>query len=100
MVETSSGGAQLLSCKCSTFRIKARESTYSHLSFSAMMAVLVLGLSKSLHALTGNVQPTDIRSLWRMGLGREQDYSIAMTQSWDSMGDCAFYGTALFANGL
>lgn len=62
--------------------------------------VLVFGLYKALRALTGNVQPTDIRSLWRMGLGREQDYSIAMTRAWNSMGGSAFYGTALFANGL
>lgn len=62
--------------------------------------MLVVALSKGHRALTGNVQPTDVRSLWRMGLGREQDYSIAMTSTWDNMGGNAFYGTAIIANGL
>lgn len=64
-----------------------------------IIALLMFALFKAIHGLDDHQQLTDLASLWRMGLGREQDYSIAMTQAWDDMGDTSFYVTTLFANG-
>lgn len=59
----------------------------------------MFALFKAIHGLNEHEQLTDLASLWRMGLGHVQDYSIAMTKAWEDMGDTSFYMTTLFANG-
>ena len=63
------------------------------------VALLIFALYSAIHGVDEREQPTDLGSLWRMGLGQVQDYSIALSRAWRSLGGTAFYATTLFANG-
>ncbi|KAI0443597.1 hypothetical protein F4803DRAFT_550045 [Xylaria telfairii] len=71
--------------------------TTAFLFIVATIALIIL-LVKALVALTEYDLPTDLGSLWHMGIGEAHGYTIALTQAIKSLGSNAFYGTLILAN--
>ncbi|KAI1861845.1 hypothetical protein JX265_009348 [Neoarthrinium moseri] len=68
-------------------------------SYLLILVLLSISLALALRQLVVYDQSVDLGSLWRMGIGEVQPYSISLTEAWGAMSEKAFYGTALLANG-
>jgi hypothetical protein len=73
-----------------------RGSWYRYTILVMLLAVVVaIGLAQ----LRDYNKAVDLNSLWSMGLGRVQPYSITLIEAWGGMDDGTFYAAALVANG-
>ncbi|KAI8944446.1 hypothetical protein F4801DRAFT_585407 [Xylaria longipes] len=68
------------------------------LCFVALAAAITFLIVKAVAALTDYGVPTDLGSIWHMGIGEAHGYTIALTHAIDSLGADAFYGTLFLAN--
>ncbi|TGJ79393.1 hypothetical protein E0Z10_g9369 [Xylaria hypoxylon] len=66
--------------------------------FVIAAATIVFLLVKAFGALIDYDMPTDLGSLWRMGVGKAHGYTIALTKVIEALGANAFYGTLMLAN--
>ncbi|GAP85633.2 hypothetical protein SAMD00023353_1301040 [Rosellinia necatrix] len=66
--------------------------------FVGAAAAITFLVVKAVGALTDYGIPTDLASLWRMGVGETHGYTIALTKAIASLGANAFYGTLFLAN--
>ncbi|KAI1738392.1 hypothetical protein F4680DRAFT_426011 [Xylaria scruposa] len=66
--------------------------------FVGIAAAITFLVIRAVVALTEYDLPTDLGSLWRMGVGEAHGYTIALTQAIESLGANAFYGTLFLAN--
>ncbi|KAI1748931.1 hypothetical protein F4782DRAFT_550300 [Xylaria castorea] len=63
-----------------------------------LAATIIFLIVRAFEALTDYGFPTDLGSLWRLGIGETHSYTVALTKAIESLGSNAFYGTLMLAN--